>query len=282
MTTVSISRIEVNGANALSGMMAVGYPAMTAFHGFSRALLRGIETAFGSGGKALKGFAVVHHGGRARLYGNFRDRMTEIRYVHDRAANPSKTAHYLNPPSEVQPKCDLVFSLIVEADVDPSAAVALTDRDLLASIVGPRALGGTVRSVGRASLHGSLSDGLKGLPPGLVLIDRTSELQAGEGIDALDAMLDLLGHPYRQTEDGARKYRHLLPTQIGFRGVSEPVVGRPGARDPSVPHVFAEPVIGLVEMRRRHEVVSDAALVAQARWTSHAHEATRLYTLRGA
>ncbi len=280
MRWLTIRGIQVQGANANSGMFAVGYPAMTAFSGFSKSFLRSVAAHFGTEVPVLDGFAVIHHTGRARLYGRYGDKMTERRYVYERAGPPSKPGHWLNPPSEIQPQCDLTFSIAIGCTLDPAVQAQLVEYpNLLDALVGPRALSGTVARCGAGVWADTLSDALTAAPSGWVVIDETASLACSGGRDALDVMLDQLSSPWRIS--GTRAvFRRLFPSQIGFRAVS-PLARRPGQRDPDTDHVFAEPVIGLAEWRHRHDVLNDEALLGKSHWSPRIDRATGLFTIQG-
>lgn len=280
MAWLTIRSIQVQGANANSGMFAVGYPAMTAFSGFAKSFLRSVATHFGAEIPMLDGFAVIHHTGRARLYGRYGNRMTERRYVYERAGQPSKPGHYLNPPSEIQPQGDLTFSIAIDCPLDPAIRAQLVAYPaLLDALIGPRALSGAVARCGTGAWSDTLSDALSVAPSGWVIVDETASLACDDGRDALDVMLDQLSSPWR-VSGGRTAYRRLFPSQIGFRAVS-PLARRPGQRDPDTDHAFAEPVIGLAEWRRRYDVLNDEALLDKSRWRPRIDRATGLFTLQG-
>ncbi|MFP5514819.1 MAG: type I-F CRISPR-associated protein Csy2 [Alphaproteobacteria bacterium] len=280
MTWLTIPNIQVQGANANSGMFAVGYPAITAFSGFSKSFLRSVAAHFGTNIPVLDGFAVIHHTGRARLYGRYHDKMTERRYVHDRANTPSKSGHWLNPPSEIQPQGDLTFSIAIGCSLDPKIQAHLVEYpDLLDALIGPRALSGTVARCGTGVWSDTLSEALIAAPSGWVIVDETASLACDDGRDALDVMLDQLSFPWRVS--GERPvFRRLFPSQIGFRAVS-PLTHRAGQRDADTDHAFAEPVIGLAEWRRRHDVLNDKALLEKSRWSPRIDRAAGLFTIQG-
>jgi CRISPR-associated protein Csy2 len=284
MTWLVIRNISVQGANANSGMFAIGYPSMTAFVGFANAFLRSLAANLSTNVPVLEGIAIVHHRGRARLYGQYGDKMTERRYHFDRSEGPSKEEHWFSPPSDLQPQCDLTFSIIVAATIDNVTLAQMIEYPALLDIlIGPRCLGGVVAGHrGMISVE-TLTEALEATSPGFVIVDETASLESGDPEDprdALDVMLDHLCFPWRM-EGERRIHRRLLPTQIGFRAVS-PLARRPGARDPETDHAFAEPLIGLAEWRRKHDVIYDRNLLSQSHWRPSIDRTSGLFTIRGA
>jgi CRISPR-associated protein Csy2 len=284
MTWLVVKHIDVQGANANSGMFAIGYPAITAFTGFANGVLRSLATSVNVDIPSLEGIAIVHHRGHSRLYGQYGDKMTERRYLFDRSDGPSKEEHWFSPPSELQPQCDLTFSIAMAVTLDAATRSRIIEYPALQdTLVGPRCLGGVVAGHRGMSWTETLADALEAMPSGFVIVDETARLapaDPNDTRDALDILLDHLCSPWK-TEGDRRIRRFLLPTQIGFRAVS-PLTRRPGARDPNTDHAFAEPVIGLAEWRRKFDVINDNNLLAQAHWRPSIDRTRGLFTIRGA
>lgn len=278
MAWITLRSITVNGANAMSGMFAVGYPALTAFSGFAHAVLRNVESTFGGERPLLKGMAIVHHTGRARMYGKYGNKLTERRYVYDRFSLPSKPEHFINPPSEMDPQCDLTFSLCIEADLRPEVAEMLVrEHGWLSVLLGSRCMGGTIQGHGKLAWTSSVKDAISAASSGSVIIDQTDSLDDKDGKDALDVLLDRMTAP---TAKGAA-FQRPLPSQIGYRAISPLSRTRGGVRSNAVDHAFVEPVIGLAEWRKKYDVLCEASLLRRAVWTPKLDRETGIFVLSG-
>lgn len=269
-------RIEVSGANALAGQGAMGYPALTAFLGLSQQVARAV--AGQTEGRFLHRFAVIHHTGRARFYGAYRDKPTCSRYVHALSENPAKPEHWLSPPEEIHPQVDLTFSLLLETDLPAERIARLRDDpEPLASCLGHRALGGVIhRTSGRVAMEPT--DPLELLARagrGHLLVDRTAELFPGDGRDALEVLLDKLTVPEgRDTPDSLAGERPFM-THIGYLALSPPAM-RTRARG-EVMHQHAEPIYGLAAFRRTHAVDKQTPMF----WKPIFNPTQQTYTLKG-
>mgnify|MGYP006424387165 CR=1 FL=1 len=234
-----IRSLNIQGANALNGNLGMGYPAMTAFHGFVRDAARSIA---GREDVAATGFILVHHDARPRLYGRYNNRPTQKRSIYTEQRDPGsgRQGYYITPPGETKPQVDLQVSLVIQIEGQPDALADLTDAERQRALP-PRALGGVVEGCDAVHTDGDPINLLQGLRRDYVVLDRTKMLHQDDERDALTTMLDLL------SPDAAHE-RRLMPSQVGHLAISGTSAAR-NYRDGRVPHVFTEPVTGLVEFQ---------------------------------
>lgn len=250
MTCLLFPGLTVHGANAISCPLVIGYPAMTAFNGLAHHITRQTRTAVGLA-LQVKGFAVLHHGSQIRAHGQWRNRLTQKRFVHTdaRTRKTGDRAHYmLSPSAEAMPELDLRFSLVIDVSAEVGLGTAIKDleRGVTTSLLGPKAFGGTVQTVGDVQFHEELSAAVKAVPSCFVLFDRSLELLSTEA-DPLNRLLDLLTE---QVEYNPQKFRRLTPLQTGWRPISAQA-WRETPRGDGL-HCFAEPLIGLGEFVPRY------------------------------
>lgn len=124
MTYLVLSALTVHGANAISCPLVIGYPSMTTFNGLAHHITRqlGIELELSV---ELQRFAVLHHAAQLRAHGQWRNRLTQKRYVHTdcRTRKSGDRAHYmLSPSAAAMPEVDLTISLALEISADPAFA----------------------------------------------------------------------------------------------------------------------------------------------------------------
>ncbi len=267
---VVLRTLVVHGANALSCPLLVGYPTLTAYHGYACTATRRLAQELGVNLQP-KGLVVVHHGGQLRAHGQHRNRLTQKRYVHDAypPPDPDRRDYYFSPSGSPMPELDLTASLLVQiqADFPLGPALSRLEREAVDFVMGPKAFGGTVQSHGGLHAAGTLEEALRLAPAGHLLGDRSFELMHPDR-DPLDRLLDLL-------RNRAAPYRQLAPVQIGWRGVT-PLVERETPRGRAA-HAFVEPLIGLAEFIR-----ASTATVADQRsalWHPRIHRDANLFLL---
>lgn len=237
-------RLEIGGANAVAGMGAVGYPALTAFLGYAQELARAL--AGERAGRHLRRFAVLHHTGRPRLYGTYRNRVTQKSYAYFEKSQPAKDRQqfWFTPSADFRPQVDLTVSLVLEVTLSDQRLVHLqAHAEEAAACIGLRALGGMIKSDEGIVIGGDALDLIKRAGRSDVVVDRTSCLFENEEVDALDALLDQLAT--RHAEE------RRFVSHIGYLGVSD-LAMRTTARGDAVQHQYAEPIFGLAAFRRSH------------------------------
>ncbi len=275
MNLLILPHIKVHNANALSSPFTIGFPAMTAWLGFTHALERKLNQ-IGFSDLLLESVAVVSH------HCDLQTHKGEGDYVHSviGTGNPLEPKPEKGKPegNAVRPsfieeaRCHLDFSLVIEwtgnEDQVEHSDFAQQLRNVIATM---KVAGGDVLSM-RTPLVQPLDQDdqqetkslMNQLMPGYVLIERRDlMIEAMEqGEDAIDALLGYLtvNHHCEQDEDetvtwhsGRKAKGWIVPIATGFQGIS-PLGEAKNQRDPSVPHRFAESVVTLGEFVMAHKV----------------------------
>lgn len=269
-TLLVLPRLRIQNANAISGPLTWGFPAMTAFIGMTHALERkcaatGLDVAFtGVGVICHQHEAQVTQGGYTRAFHLTRNPVDKT----------GKTAAIVEDG-----RIHLEISLVFEVDLksirlsgeEDASAFAQQVAEVFATL---RVAGGTVqpslqsrrlRKPWLVSVDESPDTRAKQLRrlkqqllPGFALVLRDDLLQqhcqtlkqTHPNADLLDAWLDLsrLNHDCRETEEGVEWYIRrdvpgwLVPIPIGFAALSELYEAGQveAARDQTTPFRFVE------------------------------------------
>jgi len=252
-----IPRINVNGANALSSPYTIGFPAMTAWLGATRALERKLNgTDYST--LRFKSMAVVCHRIDLRTFQGDGD------YVYSLigTGNPLDKNGNRSPFIE-EARCHLTVSLVLECEhlgvIDEDDFTKTVDRLILGRM---KLAGGDIQSSKTSELleiddESSSKKLLRRLMPGHCLIERRDLMKRSmeEGQDAIDALLDYLKVTHRSELDDndnwawttRRKEKGwIVPVATGFHGITD--LGKAkNQRDPNIAHRFAESVVTLGE-----------------------------------
>ena len=274
-TLLILPRLRVQNANAISGVLTWGFPAMTAFVGLMHALERkclahGLDVAF-------RRIGVVCHQHEAQVTTGGYTRAFHL--TRNPVDKTGKTAAIVE-----EGRIHLEISLILEVDLQDMRLSSDQDKAEFAERVAEllttlRVAGGTIqpplpgKRQHRPSLLAvdsspevrmrQLRRLRQQLLPGFALVLRDDLLQQHLGTmrqtdpdaDLLDAWLDLsrLNHECRATDEGIEWFIRrdypgwLVPIPIGFTALSE-LYGAgevEAARDPTTPFRFVEGIYSL-------------------------------------
>lgn len=267
--SILFSRIQFQGANAIAGMAIAGYPAMTAFLGYAQSVARAV--AGEKDGRPLRRFAVVHHTGQPRFYGNrFNPQMTQKRGVKTDEGGESREAMWFTPAEDWRPQIDFEASLIIEVEISEKRMAEIDVKsDILRECLGHRALGGSVVGFGRATFQGDATEHLQRAGRGHAIVDMKDMLWNADG-DSLDILMDRLSDPYQ-----AGCSDRYFATHVGYAALEDPVC-RPSGRG-EAEHVYAEPILSLAAFRRTYEVDEDTPLM----WRPTFDRERGIYVLQG-
>lgn len=279
--------LRVQNANAISGPFSWGFPAPSAFTGFTHALSRRLsDTQYADW--TFGGTGIVCHAFEPQVTG---------RYVKNFRLTRNPNDEHGNPPAFVEEgRAHLTISLLIGVHGDSvfdlsSERLSHAADELLSIAQGMRLAGGSLLPTARSARHQPMltivpdSEGKerdafrrrlrRRLLPGFALVSRSDRLQ--QRLDELrqqfpasplDALLDLCARHWECTpalsEDGKehgewsirRRRGWLVPVPMGYAAISrlhEPGTVR-NARDPSVPFRFVESVYGLGEWVSPHRV----------------------------
>ncbi|PVZ89027.1 type I-F CRISPR-associated protein Csy2 [Serratia sp. S1B] len=274
-----LRHLKVENANAISGM-TYGFPAISHFLGFTHALSRRLERAFGL---TLGGCAVVAHHTelQSQPLGNRREQVFAL--TRNPLTKEGKTA-----PFNEEGRMHLDISLLIECQFNANAlpqAISLgqsiTDLcDWFAQMIPTqRIAGGTIISIGEVRWSERLDDKslkkqLMKLLPGFALVCRhdllmkhhQQRLQQVPEAELLDSLLDFvtIKHQAQQMDNGGVAWTqqskpeagYLVPLAVGYQGISplyEPG-SIPSSRDRETPFRFVESIYTLGQWVSPHRI----------------------------
>jgi len=260
--TLILKHIRVSNAHALSSSFTIGFPAMTAFLGFSHALERKIRQNLDYYDTHITGLAVCNHHFHLRTY----------RGTHPNARNtligqrlPLKPNGDAMPFNEI-PYADMDISFVLEISSDDVISTPAFCEQVRQHIMSMRVAGGDIHSLSAVFFEEDDRRALRALMPGYVLISRKQRLEDSFSEDAMGDLIHALAchHEYVKKGDGTGFWKHsyssdgwVIPIGVGFRDLSGPKQVK-NQRNSSYEHHFVEPVVSLGEfvMPYRFQAVS--------------------------
>jgi CRISPR-associated protein Csy2 len=289
-----LPHLKVHNANALSSPFTIGFPAVTAFMGFTHALQRKLN-ANGYPSLKFSSIAIISHQCDLQTYQGPGD------FVHSiiGTANPVDKDGSRSAFIE-EARCHLDLSLLIEYQADEATEDSLLQPDV-PELIGQHLMrmkvaGGDLQHFKMPVLP-VIDDSdeqaqkklMRSLMPGFALIERRELMQEEmkQGRDALDAMLEYLTvhHTCTQDDDGKVEWKSqrkldsegnkpgwIVPIATGFQGISELGQAK-NQRDPDTPHCFAESVVTLGEFRMAHRIKQ----LDEVLWHYHTDLDNRLY-----
>ncbi|WP_353661860.1 type I-F CRISPR-associated protein Csy2 [Hydrogenimonas sp. SS33] len=261
MKFLVLPHIRIQNANALSSPYTIGFPAITAWLGAVHALERNLGGKFPD--LKFPSVGIVSHWTDLQTYRGPHD------YIHSIIGTANPLDKNGERPSFVEEaRIHLDVTLIVELDGIRRFSVQKRILSEVAKLIKGRmkiAGGDILPSSGEPVIeeleHPSELMHIAG--PGYALLERRDLMRQAmaENADALDALINALAlhHRCESSENKIRweSFRRypgwIVPVAIGFMGIS-PLGKAVNARDPDVPHRFAESVITLGEFRMPHRV----------------------------
>ena len=298
-----LRHIRIQNANALSSPYTIGFPAMTAWLGFTHALQRRLQER--GYAVALNGTGVISHDMALQTYKGPNDFTASIIGT----GNPLEPKTEKNAPQNaVRPsfieeaRCHLDVSLVITV-----TGLSVVERDNFCTTVSTllngnmRLAGGDILGFYTPSVVNiddadsvEVSRLFRSLMPGYALVERRELMQQAmeNGQDALDAMLDYLAVHHQCDKDDAGKVTWtkarkgapvsedeepqptgwIVPIAVGFQGLT-PLAESQNRRDPDTLHRFAESVVTLGEFRMVYRLNT----MQQLFWHYHYDEANALY-----
>ncbi|WP_028115396.1 type I-F CRISPR-associated protein Csy2 [Ferrimonas senticii] len=265
MNLLILPHIKIHNANALSSPFTIGFPAMTAWLGFTHALERKLNQA-GLSDLMLHSTAVVSHHCDLQTYRGDGDFVHSIVGTGNPLDKDGSRSAFIE-----EARCHLEVSLVIEWNGNEEKLEQADFIDTLKAVIATMKIaGGDVLSL-RTPFIKNLNEQseqetkalVKQLMPGYVLIERRDlmidAMQQGE--DALDALIGYLtiNHHCEQQNDAVtwrserKEAGWIVPIATGFQGIS-PLGEAKNQRDPNVPHRFAESVVTLGEFVMAHKI----------------------------
>jgi CRISPR-associated protein Csy2 len=264
MKCIVLPHIKVHNANALSSPFTIGFPAMTAWLGFTHALERKLIQQ-GYSELMLQSVAVISHDCNVQTHKGEGDFVHSIIGTGNPLEKDGKRSAFIE-----EARCHLDVSLVIEYSGDEDK-IAQTNfaaqlQDLIARM---KVAGGDILTMHKPKLESVINEQetkqlVSQLMPGYALIERRELMVEAmkQGDDALDALLSYLtiNHSCEQKEDDSVVWKTsrkangwLVPIATGFQGIS-PLGEAKNQRDPNTPHRFAESVVTLGEFVMAHKV----------------------------
>ena len=277
MRLLILPHIKIHNANALSSPFTIGFPAMTAWLGFTHALERKLNKA-GFEDLIFQSTAVVSHKFDLQTYKGDGDFVHSIvgtgNPLEPKPEKDKPEGNAARPSFIEEARCHLEVSLVIEYEVNEEGIDEESFVNTLHRMVSTmKVAGGDIQSLDiPQAKHVNEQDEketgkvVRQLMPGYVLIERRDlMIEAMEqGEDALDAMLGYLtvNHTCEQLEDESVVWRSqrkssgwIVPIATGFQGISD-LGHAKNQRDPDTPHRFAESVVTLGEFVMAYRIKS--------------------------
>ena len=266
MRLLILPHIKIHNANALSSPFTIGFPAMTAWLGFTHALERKLNQA-GLNDLLLHSAAVVSHQCDVQTHKGDGDFVHSIIGTGNPLDKDGSRSAFIE-----EARCHLDVSLIIEYTGNEDQTEQQSFIELLQkTITHMKVAGGDVLSLKLPMIKAidekneqETAALLRQLMPGYVLIVRRDLMVEAmqQGADALDALLSYLtvNHSCEQVENDTVVWQSqrkaagwIVPIATGFQGIS-PLGQAKNQRDSSVPHRFAESVVTLGEFVMAHKI----------------------------
>ncbi|KZN29814.1 type I-F CRISPR-associated protein Csy2 [Pseudoalteromonas luteoviolacea] len=264
MKFIVLPHIKVHNANALSSPFTIGFPAMTAWLGFTHALERKLIQQ-GYSGLMLQSVAVISHDCNVQTHKGEGDFVHSIIGTGNPLEKDGKRSAFIE-----EARCHLDVSLVIEYSGDEDKIAQTNFKEQLQELIARmKVAGGDILDMHKPKLESVINDQdtrnlLRQLMPGYALIERRDLMIEAmkQGDDALDALLSYLtiNHSCEQKEDDSVVWQRsrkedgwLVPIATGFQGIS-PLGEAKNQRDPTTPHRFAESVVTLGEFVMAHKV----------------------------
>ncbi len=264
-----LPHIKVHNANALSSPYTIGFPAMTAWLGFSHALQRKLNAGEYFDDFEAVATAVVSHDCTLQTHKGVDD------FVHSiiGTGNPLDKTGQRSAFIE-EARCHLDVSLIIQfRGVAKDEEVALLERVAYHLYKNLKIAGGDILEFDPPESY-RIEEGeekdlrrlTRKLMPGYVIVERRELIEDAmqQGQDAIDGMLDYLAihHSCEQDDEGNVSWSSkrktagwIVPIATGFHGITE--LGKAkNQRDPDVPHRFAESIVTLGEFKMPYQIHS--------------------------
>lgn len=275
---ILLNRLTVENANALVGM-TYGFPAVTAFLGFTHALSRQFKQKFGI---ELTGCAIFCHDYTLNAYHDYYVKFIQNRCPPSTLKGKSSDAKSPAPIIE-EAKMDMTVSLLLKCDLPLSSNqdnIEAYQQSLKQWVYQSRLAGGSVHHLSDIKIihNGDENKGLmqlkKAVLPSFVLLDASHYLKEHEQYcldkqidkNAFDRWTDFFAfkHQANLTDDEVvwervippNKKGWIVPLMLGFKGISK--LYSPdeveNLRDTRYPFRFVEAVHGLGEWRSVHRI----------------------------
>ncbi|RXK32667.1 type I-F CRISPR-associated protein Csy2 [Arsenophonus endosymbiont of Bemisia tabaci Asia II 3] len=268
MHLLHLPHIKIHNANALSSPFTSGFPAMTAWLGFTHALQRKLHQY---GFPALKFWAIVviSHQCDLQTYKGPGDFVQSIIATANPLEKDGSRASFIE-----EARCHLNVSLLIEYENTEQEQLNQQQLEKISQLMTTlKIAGGDILTFANPQIWTINDDDdndiekrrlKRSLMPGYALIERRELMKQTmeTGKDAIDALLDHLTvyhHCEKQQNDqiewhSKRKTEGwIVPITTGFHAISALDKAK-NQRDPDTPHRFAESIVTLGEFKMVHRL----------------------------
>lgn len=277
-----IPNVKIHNANALSSPYTIGFPAMTAWLGFMRALQRKLANTELS---EIKFTGLVVSCLDMTLHTHKSGYITSIIATSNPLDKAGKRPSFIE-----EARCDLEVSIGIECDMGFLGDDRFT-RHIDKTLHTMKIASGDIISF-KPCQHLEVEDneprGLtRYLMPGYCLVSRQELMQElmQDGSDAIDAMLEYLktttdivideNHKVTKSRAYKKEKGWIVPIAVGYQGISD-LGALANARDESTPHRFAESIVTLGEFKMPYHFET----TEQMMWRYQEYKEDDLYLCR--
>ena len=266
---ILVSNLKIEGANAASSNITIGFPAITAWMGMVHAWERKlwqmvpgiIPSAFEAVGVSCRKFNLQ----------TYKDKMSWIATIPNRRKPMEyRNSKYAHAAIIDEPKADMTVDLILSLKAYENQDYEGIIENLPDVIAQSRAVGGYIVSTPDILIIDVEDDKdleemnrrfIAKMMPGFALISRSDLLEEDS---SLDRMLDILSVQTSQiTDENGNTYMTppirntsgwIVPIVTGFRRLSEPTKPIKNERAIRFKHCFVEPAITLGEFKMVNQI----------------------------
>lgn len=264
-----LPHLKIHNANALSSPFTIGFPAMTAWLGFTHALERKLQQQ-GLSSLIFTSVGVISHQCDLQTYQGPGDFVSSIIGTGNPLDKDGTRSAFIE-----EARCHLDVSLLIEYEADEHELDTIIHPAFIEQVshqlIRMKVASGDLLSFKTPKVYPidetdekQVKSFLCSHMPGFALVERRElMIDAMEnGQDALDALLDYLTvhHECRQNDEGEVHWHSqrktsgwIVPIATGFHGIS-PLATAQNQRDPDVPHRFSESVVTLGEFKMVHRI----------------------------
>lgn len=255
-----LPKIIVQNANALSSPYTIGFPAMTAWLGFTHNLQRKL-TEKGFEEFKVHATAVISHDTNLQVHRGNGDFVNSIVGTANPLDKDGARSAFIE-----EARIHLKVSLLLECE-----GISNRDKESFIPTLSKllrhmRIAGGDILHFQQPDIYNDLSDFTpfkRELMPGFALIERNELMREvmQEGKDALEALLyyTAVHNSYEIDEEKWIAKRAtsgwIVPIAVGFQGISEPGTAK-NQRDSETLHRFAESIVTLGEFKMVYKIES--------------------------